>query len=655
MSLTEGTDGDAFEKFVNHNIFRNHQSDAFGADNELLDFVCIGGSNDCGIDGIGIKLNGRFISSKQHAIDLSSTADRVTVEFIFIQSKYKPKFDSGEFNKFSSGVRDFLSEDSSFPQNPKLVAVHELKTYLLGKEFTGMWANNPSVRLYYVALGRWEEYIHCIGYADQFKSDLKKDPTFESCEVHFIDADRLKSVCDNNENKFTASFETIESMPMTDVDGVQKSCIALCYASEFVGMLKTDEGLIRGTLFNDNVRDFQGYNKVNEEILATIKDAPGIFGLLNNGITIVCPEFKQINRRIELTNPQIVNGCQTSSVLFYASGSGIDVTRVPLHVKIIETNKKEMVNEIIRGTNRQNIVPDEAFETTRVFHKRLEEFFDALRPTYGRVFYERRSRQYQDDPKIKQMEKINLCILSRFYVSIFLGYPHMSHRHEGKLIDMYREQIYLDHHSLYPYFTAALLFSKTEKLYKDKYKYSPHSPLRAFRGHILLAFREIVAGKPPTQSEGKAAKAFCEKILDAISDEEVFESHISKSLKAFNAARQEWIGPMKRSSDGIRDVPDFTNVLLAKCTTNCHAASIGTTTAAHVPQEIRYVGRVINVFYDKYRTSAGFIGRVGNDIFFHSSDSQGLDFSGLIGKLVSYEIVKQPNGRDKAIQVQLVD
>ena len=438
MSLTDGPDGDAFEKFVNYNILRNHQSDAFGADNELLDFVCIGGSNDCGIDGIGVKLNGRFITSREDAIDLSPAGREVSVEFIFIQSKHNRKFESSEFLKFSSGVRNFLDETSSFPQNSKLKAVRGLKDFLLSDEFTGIWASNPGVRLYYVTLGKWQENEHCIGYADQFRSELRTISTFGSCDVHFIDADRLKSVCDNNENKFTGSFKAIQTMPMTDVDKVHNSCIALCYAHQFIEILKTDEGLIRGTIFNDNVRDYQGINKVNEEIVKTIEGTPEIFGFLNNGITIVCSGFKQINRRIELTNPQIVNGCQTSSVLYHASEDGRDVSKVPLHVKIIETSDKEIVNDIVRGTNRQNIVPDEAFETTREFHKKLEEFFGSVMPHYGRVFYERRSRQYQDDSRIKQIEKINLSILTKYFVSVFLSHPHKSHRHASKLIYDYQ-------------------------------------------------------------------------------------------------------------------------------------------------------------------------------------------------------------------------
>ena len=40
--LNDLQDGVAFERFVNHSIYTAHQPDAFSADQELLDNVCVG-------------------------------------------------------------------------------------------------------------------------------------------------------------------------------------------------------------------------------------------------------------------------------------------------------------------------------------------------------------------------------------------------------------------------------------------------------------------------------------------------------------------------------------------------------------------------------------------------------------------------------------
>jgi hypothetical protein len=58
----------------------------------------------------------------------------------------------------------------------------------------------------------------------------------------------------------------------------------------------------------------------------TLKTAPGLFGLYNNGITIVASDWQQSGDEISLTDPYIVNGCQTSRTIWevfhqrYSSG-----------------------------------------------------------------------------------------------------------------------------------------------------------------------------------------------------------------------------------------------------------------------------------------------------------------------------------------------
>ena len=165
-------------------------------------------------------------------------------------------------------------------------------------------------------------------------------------------------------------------MELPGTNEVGNSCVALCGASDFVSMINTDDGIIRKTLFNDNVRDFQGDNSINSEIFNTIKNMPERFVLFNNGVTIVCSSFHQGNRLLEIENPQIVNGCQSSYLLFNAAKENIDISSISLVVKIISTNNSDLSNEIVKGTNRQNIVMEEAFECTRQFHKNLEQFIN---------------------------------------------------------------------------------------------------------------------------------------------------------------------------------------------------------------------------------------------------------------------------------------
>lgn len=53
----------AFEKFVNFVLLSSHQPEAFSTNSYFIDFVHVGGENDMGIDGIGIKINEIFVDT----------------------------------------------------------------------------------------------------------------------------------------------------------------------------------------------------------------------------------------------------------------------------------------------------------------------------------------------------------------------------------------------------------------------------------------------------------------------------------------------------------------------------------------------------------------------------------------------------------------
>lgn len=642
------SDGEAFERFVNHAILSAHQPDAFGADGELFDIVCVGGRDDMGIDGLAIKVNGLLVRSIEDATDILEKLKRANVEIIFIQSKYKSKFDSGEFNKFTAGVRDFLHENHKQPMNDKIKVMLAVKDFLLSEDIVFIWEKNPTVRIYYVAMGKWRNSPHHLALADQWKEDISELNTFEDPQVHFIDSDALKDICDSNENKFSSSIDAIDTMSLTEVENVDDSCILICYANELAKLLTTDDKVIRKSLFNDNVRDYQGENNVNIEIEDTIHNDPAKFILLNNGITIVCDEFIQSNRRITLKNPQIVNGCQTSHVLFYAKEKGMDVDKIPLSIKVISTKDIEVINQIVRGTNRQNIVYDEAFETTKKFHKNLEEFFNAITVDYEKIYYERRSKQYHHNPLIKQTEKINIRILTQSFIAMFLNMPHKSHRHESKLLKEFANSIFQEVHSKLPYFTSALTFYKLEKLFRNDIL--EKNDFYSYRSHLMMIFRELISGKCPNIYSEKAIDQHCDPILKILKDDKDAENYFRKSEDIFSKCKDMWVRDLGKSSYGIKDIADFTKLLLQEIDKTKDLSSL-----KNLEADNRFKGKVVKTIVDKFGDRCGFIKRFPNDIFFHSKLNNKLDFNELEGKYVSYEVEINPrNGGEIATKVNLV-
>jgi hypothetical protein len=65
----------------------------------------------------------------------------------------------------------------------------------------------------------------------------------------------------------------------------------------------------------------------------------------------------------------------------------------------VVTDDPEVTNRVIRATNRQTEVKAEAFESLTAFHRTLEEFYSAFgKDPLKRLYYERRSKQYQSLP-----------------------------------------------------------------------------------------------------------------------------------------------------------------------------------------------------------------------------------------------------------------
>ncbi|HRB71844.1 MAG TPA: AIPR family protein [Flavobacterium sp.] len=647
--LNNMADGDAFERFTNSAILTSHQPDAFSADSELLDKVCIGGMGDNGIDGLAIKLNGILVKTIDEINDIIARFKTANIEFIFVQSKYKDKFEAAELNSFIAGVRNFLNNEPAIALNEKSAEMFKLKKYLMSDEIVYHWENNPSVRMYYVAMGKWRSIPQHLALAEQAKSDIKSSNIYDQVDLHFIDSESLKIILDSNENNFTAFIDTIVTMELTQVDRVENSFIALCTGDEFSKMLTTEEGVIRKSLFDDNVRDYQGENSVNSEILNTIKEEPSKFILLNNGITVVCDEFTTKNRRLKITNPQIVNGCQTSHVLFAASKKGLDISKIQVNVKFISTTDTEISNDIVRGTNRQNIVLDEAFEATKKFHKDLEEFVNHINVDYpDKIYYERRSKQYSHNPTIKQIQKINLRILTQYFSAMFLNKPHLSHRHESVLLREQANILFQETQSKLPYFVSSYAFYQLEKLFREAQFYPE---LKPYKAHLLMIFRESIAGKVPSINNEKPIDEHSQKLISVLKDQQLTAKRFEEVAKVFKETMTKWINSGK-SRFAIKDIPDFTSFLLSE--SQKHFIVKAQTLSND--EDFVYKGVVVKTIFDRFGNYCGFIKRSPDNIFFHTQQNKDLNFVGLEGKFVSYKVTVNPkDNRQLAVNVEQIN
>src|SRR5690606_788268 len=100
------------------------------------------------------------------------------------------------------------------------------------------------------------------------------------------------------------------------------------------------------------------------------KDA---FLILNNGITIVTEEMKTTRNTFSISNYQIINGCQTSNVLYENLSEIDDSVMVP--VKLISSKNPDITSKLIRSTNRQTEVKEQDLIAFSNFQKKLEDYY----------------------------------------------------------------------------------------------------------------------------------------------------------------------------------------------------------------------------------------------------------------------------------------
>ena len=460
----------------------------------------------------------------------------------------------------------------------------------------------------------------------------------------------LKRFCEENENAFSAVLTAIDNFGLTEVTGVDNSLIVLFSAAEMIKMITTEDHRLRQALFTDNVRDYQGETIINSEIMDTIRLAPSNFALLNNGITIVCTNVTVSNRKLTLVNPQIVNGCQTCNVLFDAYTAGIDISKVTLLAKVIATQKDELTTSVIRGTNSQNVVYNEAFETTRDFHKHLEEFINVIQPSDSnkRIYYERRSRQYSREPSISSGRIIGLKALTQSFVSVFLSSPHLGTSHEAILLKKFKNSIYVEGQSFLPYYTAALMCLVFEEIRRDGLI---DRASENYKHHIMFIACESIVGICPGINNSQRIDDYCNKLLPVINNTDEYRIKIEKAKEILQSAINKWIKTFgAKYRYGIKDNPNFTKFLITFIRGG-NTENIEYSTE----QELVLRGRVIKCRRDRNGFNYGFIQHLPSDVFFHEQDNENLDFNEIYGKTVLYHLFSDSvNGEDRAEIIEVL-
>ena len=340
QQIEEQEQSKQFEMFSAYCAVESHYTDTF----DLADIITAEGG-DCGIDAIAIIINGTMITSEEEVDDLIELNKKLSeIHFIFIQAKTSSNFDYGDMGTFGAGVKDFFSDNPKMVRNESIIEKSRLVEYIFSK--ATYIKRNPSCYLYYITTGKWVQDQNCAARMEMAIKDLMEMNIFEEVKYIPVVADLLQKMYRNTIDVVETEIKFENKILLPDIQNVTQSYLGFINYEEYLKLISGDNGEIRKSVFYDNVRDYQGDNSVNHEMAETVISDPQKFVLFNNGVTVICKRLSNLRNQFTLTDYQIVNGCQTSHVLF--NNRNVVTAGLQIPIKLIETEDDETVNQIIK-------------------------------------------------------------------------------------------------------------------------------------------------------------------------------------------------------------------------------------------------------------------------------------------------------------------
>lgn len=488
---------DQFERFVNFCVISRQYPRDFD-----FETLSVGGGQDSAIDGAAIIVNGNIVESPEEIDFFIKNNGSLDVSFSLIQSKSSSSFSGSQITNFLAGIKNLFSEESYIPENEDIRNLRAIKKAIYNNSIK--LDDLPTLDLNFVTTGQWKEPEHITGLINSELSTLKEKSLFSNIEFHCIDAEKLKELYRETQKKIVKDVEFPSAVTLPQINGVRQALVGNLSAKEYLKLITDSDENLQKNIFYDNVRDFQGSTKVNKEIERTLKSGDGqaAISIFNNGITIIAKKVERIGSRIKLTDYQIVNGCQTSHVLFANKALLQDNSHIVL--KVIETTDWEIAVSVIKATNRQTEVKIEAFESLSPFHKDLEEYYKSQASVRKRpIYYERRSKQYESTPNIVNSQVTTLSGQIKSYVSACLAQPQSTHRYYGEILESNRERMFNIGDSLEKYYLSASILNRVEGRLRNKISYKKY---RQFKYHIVFLLYEyytstILVKRKPNWSE----------------------------------------------------------------------------------------------------------------------------------------------------------
>ena len=452
-----------FEFFSASQILKNQ-----GLSDDEVDNGIVGKGLDGGCDSIYLFLNNLLITPDvvEH---ISAPKDSI-LEMIIIQSKKTTSFGEDAVMKWktiSGNLLDLSKTTTDFTARYNADVLEAFTTFR--DTYTRLITSRVKLkfRFYYATLAS-ELHPNVIKQAEELKETIKGLFPNAVVEVTFVDSDALFDMYNAViENRVNLKFADIPISPN------QKNYIALVDLKSYFNFIVNDEGDVRKSFFDSNVRDYQGKNNVNSSISETLHRADdNDFWWLNNGVTVLAAEATLVNNReLQIVNPEIVNGLQTSMEIysyFSENREALESEKRSILLRIIVPDNEESRDQIIFATNNQTNIPKATLRVTDPIHLQIEMYFKSRG-----LFYDRRKNYYKNQGR-KPAEIVGVSFLAQCLITIFLKKPDYARARPSTLLNDEKtyNELYEKNNDLEVFYRVALLGKKIQKNVRSGSDYS---------------------------------------------------------------------------------------------------------------------------------------------------------------------------------------
>jgi len=394
---------DYFHLFVTEQVLKN-----FELSYDELEEGIVDNGGDGGIDSIYTFVNTELV---QRDSDLVDGKRNSIIDVYIIQSKNTNGFGETPIEKCISSANDLFDFTKS-TESLRTVYNNDLLTNreVFKNQYLHLASKFPILKFHYFYASKGiEVHDNVIRKVENLKDVINKH--FDKAEINFEFLTAGKLIDLSRREQIKTKGITLLDNPISTQDGGYIAIAPLKNYFDF--LVDENEDLIK-YFFDSNIRDYQGSVEVNSGIKDTLlTSSPNEdFWWLNNGVTITASDASFSSKILQIEEPQIVNGLQTSFEIFnYFKTNKIESDKRNVLIRVVKTKDEKSRLKVIKATNSQTNIPPASLRATDPIHRDIEDFL--LAKGY---YYDRRKNYHKN-----QLRPINKIISIPYLAQIVMG------------------------------------------------------------------------------------------------------------------------------------------------------------------------------------------------------------------------------------------